>query len=115
VTEVKGGGILFGWYPKGVGNSHVGMSAVRLDSLHFLVQLGLRTREQRGYRGQDFAEIDSRILRIQDGMEIGRQSNLPLILATNGSLAVTTGEEPEPWIAVREYRLMGANPGSKPR
>ena len=91
------------------------MSAVRLDSLHFLVQYGLRTREQRGYNGQDFAEIDSRIIRMQDGKEIGRQSDLPLILATNGLLAVTTGEEPEPWIAVREYRLRTATPASKPR
>lgn len=50
-------------------------------------------------------EMDSRILLLRDGREIGRQVDIPRLLAIRDGLAVVTGEEPEPWIELRPFVL----------
>jgi hypothetical protein len=105
VKEVAGGGISYAWFPRGIGKSHIGITAVRLDAEYVLVQYGLRIRNRRGYRGEDFAQIESRILRLRDGQEVGRQRDLPVIHAAGSNKVLTAGEEPEPWVEMRSYEL----------
>jgi hypothetical protein len=104
VREVAGGGVLFG-HPPGLRQSHRIVSLIQIGPEHILVQFGLTNREHPGENG-DFAGIDSRILRVSDGREVGRQIDLPLVLTSNMSRVLLLGAEPEPWIEVRRYQLV---------
>ena len=103
VKEVAGGGVLFG-HPPGLRQSHSIASLVQIGSEHILVQFGLTNREHPGDNG-DFVGIDSRILRVSDGAEVGRQIDLPFVLASDVSRLLILGPDPEPWIEVRKYQL----------
>jgi hypothetical protein len=102
VKEVGGGGVRFRYYPPPANKGHAVVGLTQLDAGHFLIQLGLMTLATRG----TFASIESRILNIQTGDEVARQGDLPLILDVLGSRVLASGEEPEPWIEARAFRLV---------
>jgi len=106
VKEVKGG-IDFIWAPPPRNMALAPMGIVQLDEAHFLLQL--RRQERSIVDGKVVvdvdAAIDSRIIRIADGVEVGRQSDLPRILALRDGRALLVGMEPEPWVEVRALSL----------
>jgi len=111
VAETSGGGIAWRFRRvKGVKQAHSLASVVRIDANHVLVQYGLEIQGQPN-RASDltFARVESSLLRLRDGAIVGRQSDLPVIKAANGRLAVSAGGSPDLWIAVRPYTLRPTN------
>jgi hypothetical protein len=53
----------------------------------------------------DYDGVESRILRLKDGFEVGRQRDLPVILAANRGVLLTAGSEPDLWVALHRYSL----------
>lgn len=50
--------------------------------------------------------VDTRIIDIRNGAEVGRQLDLPEFLAISGNVALITGDEPVPWIALHSFRVI---------
>jgi len=104
VQAVARGGVLFGRQP-GSKVAHGTIGVHRLNDEFLLVQTGVRSDEHRG-RDFDYERVDSRILRIVDGVEISRVTDLPVILDVSLGRVLVAGGEPDLWLEMRSYKLV---------
>lgn len=88
---------------------HILVSASRLDSDHILVQFGLAVLGKHHWSDLTFAAVESRLLRIRDGVIVRAQSDLPVLFDLNAGLALLAGGAPSPWVELRRYRVLRAN------
>lgn len=85
--------------------SHLLRSVVPWGEDHALVQHELRTQE---FPDEGEVEvIESRLIRLADGMELGRTRELPLILAANGNRLYSVRGVPYPQVAALEVSTGG--------
>jgi hypothetical protein len=68
-----------------------------------LLQIGRLTREHPSGAGHDFSRIDSRLIRMSDGVEVGRQTDLPFVIAMAGNRMLTTGVDQDLWLSSSRF------------
>jgi len=85
--------------------NHMLVSICRVDHEHIMLQFGLAVLRKHRWSDLTFARVETRILRSRDGTLVGSQSDLPVILAINGTRALTAGGEPEPWVELRRLQF----------
>lgn len=79
---------------------------VRLnDSLAVLQLLVFERWNSKGKSVVGQTGVDTRIIDLRSGKQLGRQADLPEFLAIRGSHALVTADEPVPWVGMREFSL----------
>lgn len=58
--------------------------------------------------------VDTRIIDVRNGAELGQQYDLPEFLAISGNQALATADEPEPWVALHSFHLVPVSDGEDP-
>lgn len=104
VREVAGGGVAYG-FPQDKTIRHIMLGVHYVGDGYLLVQLGLAGVHEHKGADLDFISIDSRLLRASDGEEVGRQADLPVILAVKGTQVITAGPEPDLWVELRALAI----------
>lgn len=79
------------------------IAAVRISPRLLLVQIGTNLMG-RQFVGE-FESIESRILRLSDGVEIGSQDDLPRVTDAMTGRLVTYGTENDVWVEVRRFHV----------
>ncbi len=106
-VKIVGGGVLLTAAPPPLNRSATVRSLVRLDSTTGLLQMILLKRNGEGKSSTvERVGIDSRIIDLENGAELGRQSNLPLFISARDGLALSTVEDPEPVVSLIRFRLI---------
>ncbi len=106
VTERGGGVIQFRTAPPPLNRSHSIAGFLRLNDSLAVLQLRVFERVPVGDRSVvNQIGIDSRVLDLRTGQQVGRQADLPVLLFVNDTLALTTSNDPEPWVALRGITL----------
>ncbi|MES2305608.1 MAG: hypothetical protein V4558_08875 [Gemmatimonadota bacterium] len=106
VKEV-GSGVLLTAAPPPLNRSVTVRALVRLDSITALLQMVMLVRRGEGKTSVvERSGIESRIIALEDGAELGRQTDLPLMLDVRDGMALTYAEEPEPMVGLVRLRLM---------
>lgn len=59
------------------------------------------------------AGIDSRLIDLRNGAEIGRQADLPRAMAIHDGNILLTDDDPEPWVELRRFRIVASRLLSK--
>lgn len=110
-----GGVIRYRYAPSPANRATVPITFLRLTDSLALLQLGNQTRSIVNGRVALDAEagIESRLVRLVDGAEVGRQDDVPRVLAALGSHLLLTGQEPEPWIEVRRFNVRPSTAGQR--
>ncbi len=54
----------------------------------------------------DQTGIESRLIDLKSGAEVGRQSDLPFVMSTFGKRAAVAGVDPQPWLELRGFELV---------
>jgi len=105
VLPPRGGrsGVLLG-KPPGHTKTNKTIGIHRLSRTLLLVQTALTSKEHPG-SDFNFEFVESRILRLSDGREIGRTRDLPVILAIEGSRMLVAGGEPDLWVESRSFTV----------
>jgi hypothetical protein len=105
VAGERGGGtgVLMG-KPPGHTMTHKTIGIHRLSDRFILVQTAVTSRDHPGV-DFDFVRVESRILRLSDGKEVARKSDLPVILAVEDGEALCAGGEPELWLELRPFTI----------
>jgi hypothetical protein len=99
----RGTGVLMG-KPPGHTMTHKTVGIHRLSERFILVQTAVTSRENPGF-DFDFVRVESRILRLSDGVEVARRTDLPFIIAVENGKALCAGGEPELWLESRPYAI----------
>jgi hypothetical protein len=102
-VEAKNGGVLFSYAPEPHGYSNYVSGLHRVAEFVGLAQIAT----QRLVEGTIVrTSLQSRFFDLRDGQEIGRQDDLPQVLAIRGDRLLLTGDDPEPWVEVRRFRVV---------
>ena len=85
---------------------HVTASLQSLGQGGVLLQLGLVTAQHS--QPGDYAAVESRILDVATGRELGRQTSLPRVIAVGKQRLATTGGTPLPTVTIHDYAFRGS-------
>jgi hypothetical protein len=96
------GGSMLGFAP-GQKFRDVTIAAVPISSHFLLVQLGTKMLGK-PFVG-DFESVDSRILRLSDGVEVGAQDDLPPVANAMAGRMLTFGTDNDVWVEVRRFYI----------
>jgi hypothetical protein len=109
VRLVAGGGVLFGRQPgHTVTDLTIGLVPLRGDLI--LVQTGGVSKAHPG-PGSDYERVTTHLLRISDGIEVGRFNDLPLILAAgDGKVLTAESNGLDHWIEIRPLTIRTTQP-----
>jgi len=105
-VEARSGGVVFTYAPPPGNYAQVPLAMVVLDEERILLQLMRQERSiVNGKVNVNFrAGIESVIVERASGLEIGRQSDVPQVLAASNGMLLLSGEDPEPWVELRSFR-----------
>jgi hypothetical protein len=98
-----GGGIRFNYVPEPMGFSNALASLVRMSDTIGMLQVG---RLELVDGGLQRVALQSILIDLRDGQEVGRQQGIPKVLAVHGDKLLLTDDEPEPWVEVRTFRVV---------
>jgi hypothetical protein len=87
---------------------HVGKTLTRWDDRHLLVQLEMRRDEPRPDE-RDFHALESRLISIDNGKEVARTDQLPLIGAVRGNMIYGVENRPFPRVFVMRRTQVSEN------
>ena len=80
------------------------------DSLALLQFRVMRASLATGRYTWELLGIDSRIVSLITGAEVGRQADLPIVLAVHRGRVVVTSDDPEPWVELRRFSVAALEP-----
>jgi hypothetical protein len=111
--KVIGKGTMMGFLPgKEKRDAIIGIH--RLTPQFVAVQVGEMTREKPWAADRDFVRIETRILDLHTGVEVGRQDDLPAILATAKSRMLTAGIDSGLWLESWGFAVESVPAGRNP-
>jgi hypothetical protein len=102
VTEVGPTTVRFRYYPEPAKKSEASVSVIQVADHLALLQFGIQTRAAR----PAFAGIESRLIDLRTGAEVGHQTDLPIVLASRDNRLLISSAEPEPWVASQTFRIV---------
>jgi hypothetical protein len=85
---------------------------LRVNAQIGLVQLAVYVSGEGGANSYPLrlARIESYLIELSTGREVGHQSDLPVVLSSTVTRLLLFGEEPEPWVEVRGFRVVERAP-----
>jgi hypothetical protein len=85
---------------------------LRLNERIGLLQLAVFMPGEGGANRErlELSRVESYLIELSTGREVGHQSDLPVVLSSTVTRLLLFGEEPEPWVEVRGFRVVERAP-----
>lgn len=98
----------FGGLPDSAESATSLKALLRLDQRMALVQLGVYVAGEGGTNRDrlELARVESYLIELSTGREAGHQSDLAVALSSTATRLLLFGEEPQPWVELRGYRIL---------
>lgn len=109
-VEERDGGLLFTYAPPPLKLQTTPVALVQLTPRLGILQLGRLRRQPDGDRVALVSDgIDTRFFDLGNGAEIWRQDDIPRVLSIRAGSMLVAGDDPEPWVALHRFRLVGGH------